>query len=211
MNSIAFNQIFILLLQTVIIAGLILTLFRIRTIFGLGPLFTALGVFQFFQVFLSSSFYFEVVNGLFVSPGSIIFTGGLFAILLVYVREDAIEARKVIYALLVANLVMSFMLIVISWGINADGVNNINNLSIEFFTQDAVIGIVGTLALLLDVIVIIFMYETISKYVSQLFLRFFFTMLLVLTLDTLLFSFGVFFGTGKFLEIFYASVVLSQN
>ena len=207
MNSIAYHQIFMLLLQTVIVAGLIITLFRIRTIFGLGPLFTALGVFRFIQVFLTSSFYFEVTNGIFVSPGNIIFTGGLFAILLIYVREDALEARKVIYAILAANLVMSFMLTVISWGIDLEGVKNIYNFPKEFFTQDSMITIVGTLALLIDVFVIVILYETVSKYVSQLFLRFLFSMLLVLTLDTLLFSFGIFIGTGRFPETFYASII----
>ncbi len=207
MDSINYHQIFILLLQAAIVAGLILTLFRIRTIFGLGPLFTALGVFQFIQVFLTSSFYFEVANGIFVSPGNIIFTGGLFAILLIYVREDALEARKVIYAILAANLVMSFMLTVISWGIDLEGVKNIYNFPKEFFTRDSMITIVGTLALLIDVFVIVFLYETVSKYVSQLFLRFFFSMLLVLTLDTLLFSFGIFIGTGRFPETFYASII----
>ena len=207
MNSIAYNQIFILLLQAVIIAGLILTLFRLRTIFGLGLLFTALGVFQFIQVFLSSAIYFEVANGIFVTPGNIVFTGSLFAILLIYIREDALEARKVIYAILAANLVMSFMQIVISWGLNNDGVKNIYNLPVEFFIQQSRVVIVGTLVLFLDVFVIIFLYETISKYVSQLFLRIFFTMLLVLTLDTLLFSFGVFVGTSMFLGSLYVGLI----
>lgn len=207
MNSIAYNQIFILLLQAVIIAGLILTLFRLRTIFGLGLLFTALGVFQFIQVFLSSAIYFEVANGIFVTPGNIVFTGSLFAILLIYVREDALEARKVIYAILAANLVMSFMQMVISWGLNNDGVKNIYNLPIEFFTQQSRVVIVGTLVLFLDAFIVIFLYEVISKKVTHLFLRIFFTMLLVLTLDTLLFTFGVFAGTGKFLGSFFAGLL----
>ncbi|MCM2301949.1 MAG: PAS domain S-box protein [Flavobacteriaceae bacterium] len=207
MNSIAYNQLLILLLQTLIVAGLIIALFRLRTIFGLGLLYTALGVFQFIQVFLSSSIYFEVVNGIFVTPGNIVFTGSLFAILLVYIREDALEARKIIYAILAANLVMSFMQIVISWGIDNDGIKNIYNLPIEFFTQQSRVVIVGTLVLFLDVFAIIFLYEIISKKVSLLFLGIFLTMILVLTIDTLLFSFGVFVGSKMFLGSFFASLI----
>ena len=61
-NSLHFDQILILLLQTVIVAGLLLTLFRLRTIFGLALLFTALGVFQFIQVFLTNTTRCALIN-----------------------------------------------------------------------------------------------------------------------------------------------------
>lgn len=198
MNEIAYGQILILLFQCIIFATLILGLFKLRSIFGLSLLFVALGVFQFLQVFLYSSFFFKITPDILISPGTIIFSGSLFAILLIYIREDAFEARKVIYALLAANLVLSFMQFVISWGLNGVGVVNIYNLPDSFFTLEIRTIIVGTLVLLLDAFLLIFIYETISRYVQMLFLRVFFTMALVLSIDSLLFNLGLNFGTDQF-------------
>ena len=55
------------------------------------------------QVVLATSVYIEVVPGVIVSPGSVVmFTATLFAVLLVYIHEDMIEARKLIYGLVMA-------------------------------------------------------------------------------------------------------------
>jgi len=79
----------------------LMVLFRLRFRFGLTPLYITLGVFQPIQVFLASSIYAEILPGVVVSPGSVImFTASLFAILLVYIREDALEARKAIYGIM---------------------------------------------------------------------------------------------------------------
>ena len=200
MSEIAYNQIFILLFQCLIIATLILSLFRLRSIFGLSLLFTALGVFQFMQVFLHNSLYFQITPGILVSPGTVVFSGSLFAILLIYIREDALEARKVIYAILFANFILTFMQILISWKIEGEGILNVYNLPKEFFTQQTRVIIIGTLALFLDAFIVILIYETISRYVSSLFLRIFFSMAIVLSIDSLIFNFGVSYGTGQILN-----------
>jgi PAS domain S-box-containing protein len=200
MNGIAYHQILILLFQCLIVATLILSLFRLRSIFGLSLLFTALGVFQFLQVYIYNTIYFEITSDILVSPGTIVFTGSIFAILLIYIREDALEARKIIYAILAANLVLSFMQFVISWGIESDAVLNVYNLPKKFFTQEIRAMIVGTIALIIDAFIVIFIYETISRYVSVLFLRIFFSMAIVLSIDSLIFNLGILNGTDQFLN-----------
>ena len=99
------------------------------------------------------------------------------------------------------------MQIVISFGIDNEGVKNIYNLPIEFFQQQFRVVIVGTLVLFLDVFLVILLYEIISKKVTPLFLRILFTMLVVLTIDTLLFSIGVFIGTDMFIGKLYAGFI----
>jgi PAS domain S-box-containing protein len=200
MNGIAYNQILILLFQCLIVATLILSLFRLRSVFGLSLLFTALGVFQFMQVFIYNTIYFEITSDILISPGTIVFSGSIFAILLIYIREDALEARKIIYAILAANLVLSFMQFVISLGIESDAVLNVYNLPKKFFTQDIRAIIVGTIALILDAFIVIFIYETISRYVSSLFFRIFFSMTIVLSIDSLIFNLGILYGTDQFLN-----------
>jgi len=208
MGLFAINQIIILLLQCLLVAALLLFLFRIRTIFGLGLLFTALGVFQYMQVFLATSLYIEVYPGIMVTPGSMVmYTGSLFAILLIYIREDALEARKVIYALLAANLVLAFLQVVFSWAIDGESVNNIYNLPKEFFQINSRVLFVGTIVLFIDAFVIIFIYETISKFVKHLFMRIFISMTIVITLDSLLFSIGAFLGTEQFTDILVSGLI----
>lgn len=200
MNGIAYDKILILLFQCLIVATLLLSLFRLRSVFGLSLLFTALGVFQFMQVFIYNSIYFKITSSILVSPGTIVFTGSLFAILLIYIREDALEARKVIYAILAANLILAFMQFVISWGIEGDGVLNVYNLPKKFFTQEIRAMIVGTFTLVIDAFIMIFIYETISRHVSSLFLRIFFSMAIVLSIDSLVFNLGILYGTDQFLN-----------
>lgn len=207
MNEIAFDQIFILFLQCLIVATLLLSMFKLRSIFGLGPLFTTLGVFQFIQVFLSSSLYFQVAPNIYISPGSIVFSGTLFAILLIYIREDALEARKVIYAILAANLVLSIMQIVISWGIDKEGVLNIYNLPHEFFTQQTKVIIIGTILFFIDVFIGIFILEKISKHISSLFLRLFLSMTLVLSIDSILFTISVYTESNQILSNFIPNLI----
>ena len=80
---------------------LLFNLFKLRFVFVLSLLFTTLGVFQYMQVFLVNALYFEIASGIIVSSGSaVLFTGSLFTILLVYIKEDALKARKIIYAIL---------------------------------------------------------------------------------------------------------------
>jgi len=208
MNSIAINQILILLLQCIIVAVLLLSLFRLRTIFGMGLLFTALGVFQYMQVFLAASLYIEVIPGILVSPGSMVmFTGSLFAVLLIYIREDALEARKVIYALLAANLVLALLQIIFSWVVEGEFVTNIYNLPKEFFTVNSRFLFVGTIVLFIDAFVIIFIYEAIARKIPYIFLRILITMTLVLAIDTILFSLGAFTGTDQFRSILVSGLV----
>ncbi len=208
MTGIAVNQILLLLFQCLIVGSLLLFLFRLRTIFGLSLLFTALGVFQYMQVFLAASLYIEVLPGISVSPGSMVmFTGSLFAILLVYIREDALEARKVIYALLAANLVLALLQLIFSWAIEGEYVNNIYNLPKEFFTVNSRFLFVGTIVLFIDAFIIIFIYEAIARNIPFIFLRILITMTLVLAIDTILFSLGVFAGTDKFGSILVSGLV----
>jgi PAS domain S-box-containing protein len=185
---------------------LLLTLFKLRAVFGLSLLFIALGVFQFLQVFLISSLYVKIANGIVVSPGMLLFTGTLFTVLLIYIREDALETRKVIYGLLIANIVLALLLRLIGWSLNETGTINIYNLPKEFYTVNAKVIFVGTIVLLIDSVMLLYLYEIISKYISPLFLRIFFTMVLVLGIDSLLFSLGIFTNQNQFQGVLISSL-----
>jgi hypothetical protein len=132
------NQIIMFSTQAILIAILILVLFKLRKYLGLSPLYVTLGVFQPIQVLLASSIYVEIIPGVIISPGSVImFSASLYAILLVYIRNDAIEARKVIYGIMIANLAMTFLLYIFGIQLGFSSTLNFLNLPLGIFNQGA--------------------------------------------------------------------------
>ena len=211
MQHIYFEQILFLIIQCVIVSILLLSLFRLRTIFGLSLLLTTLGVFQYMQVFLANTLYFEIFPGFFVSSGSsILFTGSLFSILIVYIKEDALEARKLIYAILSANIVLSILQFTISLDFESEQILNIYSLPKELFSQSLRISSTGTLLLFLDTFLIIFIYEAISRYTKSLFLRILTSTIFILSFDSIIFAFIGFYGTGQTERILISGLV-SKN
>ncbi len=208
MDAINFYQISIFLLQGLIVATLILLLFRLRTTMGMGLLFTSMGLFQFIQVFFASTLYFEVSETLVVSPGSsVLFAGTLFAVLLTYIKEDAVTTRRLIYALVIANLVLCFLLL--SFRLNIEGAYSYNpfDVSTEFFYTNVFVLFVGTGILFIDSILIIFIFEFISKHISKLFFRILITMTIVLSFDAIFFTIGSFWFFEDIERILYSGLV----
>src|SRR4051812_9294347 len=109
MNDLA-QQLSLMALEAAIAAAVLLALFSARRVFGLASLYTTVGVFYYLATLLASTTFVAVSPGLLVSPGSVaLFPASLFAVLLVYIREDAREARNMIYALLAANVSASLL------------------------------------------------------------------------------------------------------
>jgi vitamin uptake sensor VUPS-like protein len=66
-------------------------LFRARYRVGIGAFFCALGVMHFLETYLASVVYVALPFGIVASPGStVLFTGKLMLLLVVYIREDAV-------------------------------------------------------------------------------------------------------------------------
>lgn len=209
MKSIPINQLMMFSVEAIIIALLVLFLFRTRSRFGLAPLFVTLGVFQPIQVLLAASIYAEILPGVIVSPGSVIlFTASLFAILLVYIREDAIEARKVIYGIMLANMTMTLLLFIFGLQLTLPDTLNFLNLSRDIFNQNARVMFTGTIVLFGDAILIIFVYEAVWRLITRnLFLRIYLTMALILTFDSLAFVTGAFYGQSNYVTILTSGII----
>jgi len=202
------NQFIMFGAQAMLIAVLILILFKLRKYLGLSPLYVTLGVFQPIQVLLASSIYIEIFPGLMISPGSVImFTASLYAILLVYIREDAIEARKVIYGILVANLTMTLLLYIFGIQLGFASTLNFLNLPLGIFNQGARVMLTGTFALFADVILIIFVFEWIGRIIKIPLLRIYISMSIILIIDTLIFATGAFLGQPNYTSIIFAGII----
>jgi diguanylate cyclase (GGDEF)-like protein len=81
--------------------------------------------------------------------------------------------------------------------------HNLYGLPRELFVHEARVAISGSVALLLDIIVVIIVYEWVSRHVPPhfLFLRIYVSMVLVLSLDTLVFTAGSFGGKSIFMPV----------
>jgi PAS domain S-box-containing protein len=202
-------QVTIFITEAIIVALLVLFLFRMRAHLGLSPLYITLGVFQPIQTILASTFYVEILTGIVISPGSVImFTASLFVILLVYIFEDAGETRKVIYGIILANLTVTLLLFISGMQLGLQNTINFLNLSSEILNQNAKLMLVGTSILFVDSILLIFVYEIIWRLISKnLFLHIFLTIALVLIFDSLAFSTGAFYGQSNYTTILVSNIV----
>ncbi|MGD9953571.1 MAG: diguanylate cyclase [Burkholderiales bacterium] len=176
-------------------AATLLALFRARRVIGLAPTYTTVGVYYYLATLLAGTTFVQVTPSLLMSPGSVaLFPACLMIVLLVYIREDAMEARAMIYGLLAANVTASLLGLVVSHHLRGPLAVNPLGLPPELFMQSPRLFIVGTLALFIDTVLIIIVYEALARVVRPLFLRIYLALAIVLALDTLLFV------TGGFVE-----------
>jgi diguanylate cyclase (GGDEF)-like protein len=153
------NNVFVLLGDALVYFAVLATLFRSRYRLGIGAFFCALGVMHFIETYLASIFYVSLPLGIVTSPGStVLFTGKLMLLLLVYIREDAVVVRQPIYGLLIGNLLivaLAYMLrnhalVPLAPGRVAD---------LGFLDEMGALMVWGTALLFVDCILIILIYE----------------------------------------------------
>ena len=203
------GQILLLAQEAVLVAAFVLFLFRLRSEYGLSLLYVVLGGFQFVQALLILSVYVEVLPHFLVSPGSaVLFTATLFTVLLVYVREDGTEARKLIYGISLANIALSFLTIMIAGHLRSRFVHNLYDLPRELFVQVPRILVLSTLVLILDVTCVLAVYRALGSWLRRYqLLRVFLSMLVAIAVDSLLFTTACFVTHEAYRQIFYSALM----
>ena len=172
-------------------------LLRARSRIGLGAFFCALGVMHFLETYLASIFYVALPFGIVTSPGStVLFTGKLMMLLLLYIREDAVVVRQPIYGLLFGNVLLfalaSLMrhhtLVALAPGRAAD---------FGFLNELGALMVWGTAILFFDCIIIILLYERSRAWLGDYLLpRLLLCGALVLSFDQVMFFAGLHMLTG---------------
>lgn len=176
--------------EALVMATLVLGLFRSRTLLGLSPLYIVMGGFQYLEASLSLRV--EVSQGWQIYPAStVMFTATLLAVLLVYIKEETREARKLVYGLVLANAGLSLVSMVVSEHVRIPGSEVPAGLTTSSLQGNAWVAIVGTGLLLLDAIGIILVYEFVSRYVASTFGRAWLALLAIVAVDNFLFMLGV--------------------
>ncbi len=186
----------LLLTQALVYFGVMAALFRIRHLAGLGVFVCALGVMHFLETYLAAVFFIELPFGL-ISPGStVLFSGKLAIILLLYIREDAETVRQPIYGLLIGNFLMvALVLLLRLYGPSATLPGY--NPDLTLMDQIGVLMIWGTSLLFIDSIALILLYERLRTIVGPgVVLRTFLSLAGILTFDQVGFFLGLHIITG---------------
>ncbi|GAB2183607.1 GGDEF domain-containing protein [Roseibium sp. LAB1] len=191
----AISNALLLLAQAAVYFIVMMSLLRARQVIGIGVFMCALGVMHFLETYLASVFYIELPFGI-VSPGStVLFSGKLLMILLLYIREDALIVRQPIYGLLIGNFLI-VALVMILRNHETISVTDGRNPDFAFIDEMGLLMIWGTILLFIDAIAIIVLYERIGNWGGRhLGLRFLICGAAVLTFDQ----------AGFFLALHYVS------
>jgi diguanylate cyclase (GGDEF)-like protein len=201
-------QVGLMVLEIVSVSVLFLACFRMRGVLGLVPLYSLTGVLFYTCGFVAATVYVHAAPDLVVSPGSVAFFPAIvFTVLCVYITEDAIEARKLIYGLLLTEV----FVVAIGWAtalhLGLPGVINDYHLVPEMFTTNLRVTVVSVLALFADTVLIILVYELISRYTAVLFLRILLSTTIVLGIDTLIFITGSYFESPQYVDILSSALI----
>jgi diguanylate cyclase (GGDEF)-like protein len=134
-------------------------LFRLRRRVGLGVFVCALGAMHFLETYLAAILYLSLPFGVTISPGStVLFTGKLIMLLLLYIREDAAAVRQPIYGLLFGNCLMVALVAIMRFHEVAPLVPG-RLPDFSFMDQMGWLMIWGTILLFIDSLLIILLYE----------------------------------------------------
>jgi diguanylate cyclase (GGDEF)-like protein len=197
---------FVLLgVEALVMATLVLALFRSRTMLGLSPLYIVIGGFQYLEASLSLRV--DVAPGWAVYPASMVmFTATLLAVLLVYIKEETREARKLVYGLVLANAGLSLVSMIVGQHTLISGSEVSADLTAAL-RSNAWVAFVGTMLLPLDVVGLILVYEFASGYTKSLFVRSAAALLAIVAVDNFLFTLSVQWGRPELPMLMAAGLV----
>lgn len=192
-----------LLIQSIIYFIVMGGIFRARHSTGLGVFFCLLGTMHFLETYLAATFFIDLPFGL-ISPGStVMFAGKLAFFLLLYVKEDAEVMRQPIYGLLSGNVLMVALGLILRLYSDPASLPGYNP-DLRFVDQMGLLMIWGTVLLLVDLIVLIILYERLGQLVTNTIPgRIFISLALVLSFDQVLFYAGLHVITGVPESAFY--------
>lgn len=196
-------NILLLLAEACLYFGVMVTFFHLRERIGLGVFICALGAMHFLETYLASVFYVTLPFGI-VSPGSsVLFSGKLAMLLLLYIKEDAAKVRQPIYGLLLGNALMITLVLILTQHEIAPLPNG-QQPDIGFIDQMGWLMVWGTTLLFFDAILMILLYERLGRYLrNKPFVRILTALVTVLTFDQAGFFTALYFVSDAPIEVFF--------
>ena len=187
---------------------ILLGLYQLRNSVGKAPFYVALGVFKYLHYFLSRTTGLEILHGVDISIGSnVLLSGILFTILLVYMVENAIEARKVLLAMITAHLIFGVLQFTLGYLIQSNILSVKMQFAPEFFHINPRIFYTGLGVLFLDGVIIIYLFDQFSRIKKYLFFRILFTMSSLMLINIFVFALAAGIGTPRFYKMLSAGAL----
>ena len=186
----------LLLCEAALYFGAMVGLFRLRKQIGIGVFMCALGVMHFLETYLAGVFYVATPVGM-LSPGStVLFSGKLVMLLLLYIKEDAAIVRQPIYGLLLGNALTVGLVILLRFHDIAPLPGGLAP-DIGFIDDMGWLMVWGTALLYVDAILIILLYERLGRsFGKALFPRIVVSVACILTFDQIGFFAALHYVTG---------------
>lgn len=157
-----FKNLILFLLEAVVYFAFMVTLLHQRHRIGIGVFITALGVMHFLETYLAAVFYVELPFGV-LSPGSsVLFSGKLMLILLLYIKEDAAIVRAPIYGLLAGNFLTVILAAILQYHETVSVVPG-RIVDLAFIDEMGWLMLWGTTLLYIDALAIILLYERLGR------------------------------------------------
>ena len=183
--------------------GAMVGLFRLRKKIGIGVFMCALGVMHFLETYLAAVFYVATPVGM-LSPGStVLFSGKLVMLLLLYIKEDAVTVRQPIYGLLLGNALTVGLVLLLRF-------HDIASLpsgalpDIGFIDDMGWLMVWGTTLLYIDAILVILLYERLGRaFHNALFPRILASVACILTFDQIGFFAALHIVVDTPVEVFF--------
>jgi diguanylate cyclase (GGDEF)-like protein len=192
--------------EAVFVGVLLVASFRFRRTVGAPLLYIVFGVIFQYANLLAGSVYVQLTSWLVLSPGSVVlFPAILFLVLFVYLSDDAVEARKLIYGVAVANVIIVPLGLLVALQLQSPLAINPYHLSPDLFGVQPRIVVSSAVVLFIDTLLVCLLYEWISRYTRTLFLRVLLSLLATLYFDSVAFATLAFAGSP-----FYRDIMLSQ-
>ena len=197
-----FNNVLLLVGDAVLYFVALAALLRARRRIGLGAFFCALGVMHFLETYLAGILYVGLPFDIVTSPGStVLFTGKLMMLLLLYIREDAVVVRQPIYGLLFGNELL-FALAYLMRHHTLVALTPNRAADFGFLEEMGALMVWGTAILFFDCIIIILVYERSRLWLgNKVWARIALSGALVLSFDQLAFYAGLRMLTGAGLNV----------
>ncbi|MDF1635452.1 GGDEF domain-containing protein [Mycoplana sp. MJR14] len=157
-----FKNLILFFVEALVYFAFMVTLLHQRHRIGIGVFITALGVMHFLETYLAAVFYVQLPFGV-LSPGSsILFSGKLMMILLLYLKEDAGIVRAPIYGLLAGNFLTVILAIVLQYHETVSVVPG-RVVDLSFIDEMGWLMLWGTTLLYIDALAIILIYERLGR------------------------------------------------
>ncbi|MGA2393267.1 MAG: diguanylate cyclase [Candidatus Lustribacter sp.] len=202
MSASVAQQLLLMLVQGVFVGALLVAAFRLRRTFGLALVYIVFGVIFQYANLLAGSVYIPLSSWLVVSPGSVVlFPAILFLVLFVYLSDDAVEARKLIYGVAIANVVFVPLGLLVAVQLQSPQVINPFHVMPDLFEVQPRIVVSSGVVLFIDTLIVVLLYEWVSRYTRSIFLRVWGSLTLTLYFDSIAFATAAFAGSPAYVDI----------